>query len=167
MKKIYLTLILVGGLAMSVLAQSPLGKGGKQFNIGAGFSRWGLPIYAGLDFGIHKDITLGFQFEYQSYNEDWNGKKWGHKIYSFGGNLNYHFNTLLEIPRDWDFYAGINIGFLVWNSPSGYGGSHKSGLGLGAQIGGRYYFTNSTGIHLELGGGNVVSGGRIGLSFKL
>jgi len=40
-------------------------------------------------------------------------------------------------------------------------------MGRGAQIGGRYYFTQKVGINLELGGGNAFSGGKIGLTFKL
>jgi outer membrane immunogenic protein len=85
----------------------------------------------------------------------------------FSGNANYHFNTLLEIPQKWDFYAGLNIGFFAWLSPDDYYGSHKSGIGLGAQIGGRYYFSDKMGINLEFGGGNAFSGGKIGVSIKL
>jgi len=72
----------------------------------------------------------------------------------------------MRIPQNWDFYAGINIGFFIWNSPNDYEGSHTSGLGLGAQIGGRYYFNNRVGLNLEFGGGNAFSGGKIGVSIK-
>ena len=74
---------------------------------------------------------------------------------------------MLNIPRDWDFYAGLNVGFVSWSSPKGYGGSYNSGLGLGAQVGGRYYFNRNVGINLEFGGGNEFSGGKIGLTFIL
>ncbi len=30
---------------------------------------------------------------------------------SFNGN--YHFNTVLEIPKDWDLYAGLNHRLLL------------------------------------------------------
>jgi hypothetical protein len=82
-------------------------------------------------------------------------------------NVNYHFNHIMRIPRDWDFYAGLNLGFYVWTSPDDYDGDHTSGLGLGGQIGGRYYFTNALGVNLEFGGGNALNGGKIGLSIKL
>jgi outer membrane immunogenic protein len=39
-------------------------------------------------------------------------------------------------------------------------------LGLGAQIGGRYYFNNNWGINLELGGANTTSGYKIGASYR-
>jgi hypothetical protein len=71
------------------------------------------------------------------------------------------------MPKKWDFYAGLNIGFYVWSSPNDYKGSNSSGLGLGAQIGGRYYLSNKVGLNLELGGGNAFSGGKFGLTFKL
>ncbi|WP_366185107.1 hypothetical protein [Flavobacterium ovatum] len=40
-------------------------------------------------------------------------------------------------------------------------------LGLGLQIGGRYFFTDRFGINLQFGGGNVTSGGKIGITYKL
>ena len=71
------------------------------------------------------------------------------------------------MPSNWDFYAGLNLGFYAWTSPSDYPGDHTSGVGLGAQIGGRYYFSRTVGLNLELGGGTVTSGGKFGLTFKL
>ena len=161
-----LALILLSGNAYS---QSPLPVGRTQLNFGLGFSDWGIPLYIGLDYSIHKDITLGGEFSFRSYHENWKDKKYQHNIIGFSGNGNYHFNTLLKIPQNWDFYAGLNLGFYVWSSPNDYYGDHSasSGLGLGAQIGGRYYFSNRVGVNLEFGGGNAFSGGKIGLTVKL
>jgi outer membrane immunogenic protein len=50
--------------------------------------------------------------------------------------------------------------------PNDYPGSHTSGVGLGAQLGGRYYFSDKFGINLEVGGGNAFSGGKFGISVK-
>jgi hypothetical protein len=72
----------------------------------------------------------------------------------------------MNIPTPWDFYAGLNIGFYNVSSSSINGGI-SSGLGLGAQIGGRYYFSDQWGINLEIGGGNSVSGGKFGITYKL
>jgi outer membrane immunogenic protein len=146
--------------------QSPLPTGKSQFNIGVGFSEWGVPIYLGLDHGVHPDISLGAEFSFRSYNENWRNDKYRHNIMGFLGNANYHFNRILIIPSNWDFYAGLNLGFFVWSSPNAYEGNHNSCLGLGAQIGGRYYFSNRIGINLEVGGGNAISGGKFGLTFK-
>jgi len=166
MKKHYLTLALLI-LTTAIYAQSPVFKGMKQFNAGVGLSSWGIPVYVGLDFGVTQDITLGGEISFRSYNETWKNNKYNHSLIGFSGNGNYHFNRILNIPSAWDFYAGLNIGFYIWNSPNDYDGSHSSGLGLNAQIGGRYYFTQRLGVNLELGGGNAFSGGKFGISVKL
>lgn len=151
----------------AMFAQGPISKGQSQINVGVGFSSWGVPIYLGFDHGIHQDITLGAELSYRGYNDDWDSRNYHHSILGFSGNANYHFNTVLNIPSAWDFYAGLNLGFYTWNSPKEYKGSHTSGLGVGAQIGGRYYFSNKVGINLEFGGGNAFGGGKLGLTFKL
>jgi outer membrane immunogenic protein len=166
MRSTILTMILLIA-ATVIFAQSPIDKGQTQLNAGIGLSSWGIPVYLGLDYGVHKDITIGGEFSYRSYHENWVSNRYNLSIIGISGNGNYHFNSLLNIPTNWDFYAGLNIGYYIWNSPSGYGGSHVSGLGLGGQIGGRYYFTDKFGINLEFGGGNVFSGGKFGISLKL
>lgn len=167
MKKIYLILTLLLATAFNSFGQNPIAKGQSQLNFGVGLSSWGIPLYIGFDHGVHPNITIGGEFSYRSFNDHYRKYKYHHSIYGFSGNANYHFNNLLNIPSNWDFYAGLNIGFYQWNSPNDYDGSYNSGLGLGAQIGGRYYFTEKLGINLELGGGNVFSEGKFGLSLKL
>lgn len=166
MKKLFLLLGLTLLFSVSY-AQSPLPMGKSQLNVGLGLSDYGLPVYIGFDHSVHRDITLGGELSYRGYNDNWNHHDYHLNSWGLSGNGNYHFNSILEIPRNWDFYAGLNVGFYVWNSPNGYEGDHTSGLGLGAQIGGRYYFNNKVGINLEVGGGNEFSGGKIGLTIKL
>jgi hypothetical protein len=163
-------LILVATFAfVSIVAfsQSPIAVGSNQLNVGVGLSEWGVPVYIGLDHGISRDLTLGAEFSYRSYNEKWNNNKYDHNIMGFSGNLNYHFNSLLSIPHQWDVYVGPNLGFYVWDSPSDYNGNESSGLGLGAQLGFRYFLSDKIALNLELGSGNAFSGGKFGLTFKL
>jgi outer membrane immunogenic protein len=148
-------------------AQNPVAKGQSQINIGVGLSSWGIPFYIGLDHGIHKDVTLGGELSFRTYNDRYNSYKYNHSVIGISGNVNYHFNSLLNIPSNWDFYAGLNIGFYYWNSAKDYKGRYSSGLGIGGQIGGRYYFTDRFGLNLEFGGGNAFSGGKFGISIKL
>ena len=168
MKRIFtlttLVLLLTSGFAF---CQSPVSVGTSQLNLGVGFSNWGVPFYLGIDYGVEKDITIGGEFSYRSYDENWKSNYYHHNIMGFSGNGNYHFNRVLNIPQKWDLYAGLNLGFYVWSSPDTYSGSHNSGLGLGAQIGGRYYLSKKVGLNLEFGGGNAFSGGKFGLSIKL
>jgi outer membrane immunogenic protein len=166
MKK--LLFIVLSVLAVNTMfAQCPIKVGQAQFNAGVGLSSWGIPVYAGLDLGVHKDVTIGGEVSYRGYRESYLGKKYSHSILGISGNANYHFNHVLKIPTTWDFYAGLNIGYYIWNSGAGYPGDGVSGLGLGGQVGGRYYFTDNVGINLEFGGGNAFSGGKFGLSIKL
>ncbi len=166
MKKQVLTfgLLLIASI---ICAQCPIQMGQAQFNAGVGLSSWGIPVYLGLDYGVHKDITVGGELSFRSYKDNIKKNKYKHSIIGISGNGNYHFNTLLNIPTNWDFYAGLNIGFYIWSSPDNYPGSHASGLGLGGQIGGRLYFSEKFGINLEFGGGNAFSEGKFGISIKL
>ncbi len=166
MKKQIFTIILVLATGFA-FAQSPISKGESQINLGVGLSSWGVPVYIGFDYGVHPDITLGAEASFRSYNDNWRDHKYKHSVIGIQGNANYHFNRVLNIPSPWDFYAGLNLGFYSWRSPDDYEGTHTSGLGLGGQIGGRYYFSNKVGVNLEFGGGNAFSGGKFGLTIKL
>ena len=166
MKKIALLLLVAAG-SFTAYSQNPLTKGKAQFNAGLGLSSYGVPLYFGVDYGAHKDITVGGEISFRSFSENYRGTGYSQNVIGISGNGNYHFNTVLNIPKEWDFYAGLNLGFYIWNTPSNYGGSNSSGLNLGLQVGGRYYFTNKVGINLEFGGGNVFSTGKLGVTIKL
>lgn len=165
MKKSILILVFSIITVAVVNSQSPLGKGNQQLNAGIGLSGWGIPLYVGLDFGIHKDISLGIEGSFRSYNENYQGYKYTSSIVGMSFNGNYHFNTILEIPSEWDLYAGLNLGYFFWATSSEYPGTAYSGLGLGAQIGGRYFFRRNLGLNLELGGSNEFSGGKFGITY--
>lgn len=165
MKKVGIIFLLLFICVATTNAQSPLSKGSKQLNAGVGFSGWGVPIYVGMDFGVYKDITVGFEGSFRSYNQNIIGQKYTSSIFGISGNGNYHFNTILEIPTQWDVYAGLNLGYYIWSTSSNYSGSGASGLGLGAQVGARYFFKNNFGLNLEFGGGNSFSGGKFGITY--
>ena len=167
MKKLIVILFLSFITIYTGFAQSPLNKGNKQFNAGVGFSGWGVPIYLGMDFGVSPDVSLGFEGSFRSYNQNFTGTKYNSSIFGFSGNANYHFNRVLEIPSNWDFYAGLNLGFYVWNTSNDYPGNSASRLGLGGQIGGRYFVSDRFGLNLEFGGGNAFSGGKFGITLIL
>jgi len=163
-------LLIVVFVCVSVFAfgQGSESNGRNQLNLGVGFSGWGVPFYIGLDHYVNKDVSIGGEFSYRGYRENWDQNYYNRNIMGFSGNANYHFNTVLDIPRNWDFYAGLNLGFYVWSDgPVGYNGDHSSGLGLGGQIGGRYYLSNKVGLNLEFGGGNAFSGGKFGITIRM
>ncbi|HQR94397.1 MAG TPA: hypothetical protein PLK14_05720 [Sediminibacterium sp.] len=166
MKKIF-AIVLFTSMCLYAQSQNALATGRSQLNFGLGLSNWGIPVYLGLDYGISKDITLGAELSVRNYDEDWNNGTYRQQIIGVIGNGNYHFNNALNIPSNYDFYAGLNVGFNIWTSPTTYGGSHSSGLAIGAQIGGRHYFSNKLGLNLEFSGGNSASNSKIGLSIRL
>ena len=150
MKKITF-LIGIFFIATTMMAQegaAPLSKGDKQLNFGLGFSHWGLPVYAGMDFAFHNDWTAGPVLRVVIDDDFGIGA---------AGRVDYHWNRLMGIPSNWDFYLGANVGFLS-------GDDH--GLDWGLQLGGRYYWSEKWGFNLEFGGGNGY-GGSVGLSMKL
>lgn len=167
MKKLILAVTFLF-ISVATFSQNSDSGGRNQLNLGVGFSGWGIPFYIGLDHYLNQDISIGGEFSYRGYRENWNHDYYNRNIMGFSGNVNYHFNRVLDIPRNWDFYAGLNIGFYAWSDgPYGYDGDHNSGLGLGGQIGGRYFLSDKIGLNLEFGGGNAFSGGKFGLTIKL
>lgn len=152
-------------------SQNALTKGDMMFNAGVGLSSWGVPVYAGLDYSVTDDITIGGELSYRSKNEDYHFAKFKHTVFGVAVNGNYHFNRILKLPKEFDLYGGVSLGYYNWNSKYEgdgefeYSGSYASGVGFAAQIGGRYFFTDKFGLNLEFGGGNV-SGGKAGITYK-
>lgn len=147
--------------------QYPLGQGQIQLNAGLGISGWGRPVYVGLDYGIHKDMSLGAEFSFRKFRDKWSGFYFDHRVIGIAANWNYHFNSVLGMAEEpWDIYAGINAGYYIWSSDNGYYGNYANGVGFGAQLGARYYFNDKIAINLEGGGGNAFSGGKLGLTVK-
>ena len=172
MKKIFITLLMACA-SFYAQAQYALPVGGKQLNAGVGFSSWGIPIYVGMDFGVHKDISVGGELSFRSWNAGkyYDLSKTGFYDYSFSvfgiaANGNYHFNYLLKIPKEWDFYAGVNLGIYILSSSNNVYAASYIAPGVGLQVGGRYYFSDKFGINLEFGGGNVFGGGKVGITYK-
>lgn len=130
---------------------APLMKGDKQINFGVGFSTHGVPVYFDLDFAIHKDITLTPEL---------------HAVFPFPGHsfrggflfkADYHWNYLIGIPRNFDFYAGARVGLSFGDDlfPE-----------FGVQVGGRWYWSERWGMNAEFGFGTGF-GATFGLSYIL
>jgi outer membrane immunogenic protein len=152
MKKITLLFVLVVftiGL-MAQEGQAPLSKGDKQLNFGLGFSGWGLPTYVGMDFAFHDDWTAGPVVKVIFGENTHVGAL---------GRVDYHWNRLIGIPSDWDFYLGASLGYLS-------GDDDFTPFQLGLQLGGRWYWSDKWGLNLEFGGGTGY-GGSLGVSMKL
>jgi outer membrane immunogenic protein len=169
MKKISLMALFVAVAATCSFAQGTLGKGGKQLNAGVGFSDWGVPVYVGMDFGVHESITIGPRFSYRNYGYRAAGFDVDQTLIVLSFNGNYHFNKILNLESKWDLYAGLTLGYYLWSDAkidgNNYNGGKGSGIGLDAQIGARYFFSDKFGLNLEFGGGTG-TGGSFGITYK-
>jgi hypothetical protein len=127
---------------------APLAKGDMQLNFTTGYTRLGMPMVATFDYAVHKDVTIGgtggFYFA--------PGFRVG---LIFKGD--YHWNYLLGIPNNIDFYTGVRLGVL-------FGTSFEFDGGI--QVGGRYYWNDKWGVNLEVIG-STNFGLNIGVSMKL
>lgn len=174
MKKagIFLLLIIIGINGWSQSEQSFV-KGEQLLNFGLGFSNRGLPIYGNYEKAVSPDITVGGQLSFSYYTDYNGGYKYNNSVITFVGFGNYHFNEILNIPSIWDFYAGLNLGYSFINTYSNipeqtqdYYNYPNSGLYLGIQIGGRYFWNDQWGLNFEIGGGTAF-GGKIGVTYRL
>lgn len=146
-------------------AQS-LEKGKIQLNSGFGTSTWASPVYFGADYGLSKTITIGAEASYQSYRI----YRIKNSIIGFQGNANYHFNEILKVAKEWDFYAGINLNYYCWIVEDKKNNDLlvvDERFGVGTQIGARYFFNKNFAINIEGGTGSVTSLGKIGITYKL
>ena len=155
-----------------IFAQVPLAKGEIQLNAGVGASGWGVPIYFGLDGGIARDWTVGGEISFQAdsnpYYYDNKHYNYKSKAFGIGMNGNYHFNRILDMPNNFDFYAGPAVTFYIWDYKEYDDHPHpdNSSVGIGGQVGGRYFFNDKFGINLEFGAGTATSGAKFGVTFK-
>jgi len=169
MKKLIFSSVIILVASSFSFAQGTLGNGGKQFNGGLGFSDYGVPIYAGLDFGIHESVTIGPRISFRNYAYTRSSGEYRQSLTVLSFNGNFHFNRLLELPSPWDFYAGLSLGYYFWSDLKTIKGveyvGRTSTLGLDAQVGGRYFFSHEWAINLEFTGGTG-TGGSIGVTYK-
>ena len=139
-------------LSIPLLAQtgqSALPRGNNQLNMGLGFNTNGFPVYFGADFAVHNNVTLGplLNVRFNDYNTE----------FFMLGKVDFHWNQLMGIRNNFDFYTGGNIGGRIGD------GFY---LALGLQIGGRWYFSDKVGLNLEFAGGRGF-GTLLGLSIRL
>lgn len=178
-KKIVFTLFLSVFCLFTSIAQDSTTKY-RFINFGIGASGWGVPLYLGMEFPIAKDQTLSFDASYQTSSESygWLGYNivWRHTIIGINGSYNYYFNELIDLPEHFDSYAGVGLGYYFWRTritetfngfDEPYSGTGNGGIGISFILGGRYYFKDNWAVNVQLGGGTVLSSGRLGVSYRL
>jgi hypothetical protein len=158
--------LLISFASVISYGQAPLSPGKIQINGGLGLGSGVIPVFVGFDYGIQDQITAGAELSYWRESYRYLGGSFSLSVIGIGAHGNYHFGKVLDLDSNIDLYAGLNLGYYVVNSSNSFGGS-SSGLGLGGQLGGRYFFKDNLGVLVEFGGGTYISNGKVGLTFLL
>ena len=172
MKKSIFSIIAFFAISTFSFAQNgAFNIGDKLLNIGIGVNSnysGGHPVGASFEYGITDAISVGLNVDYLSYKYN---ESFKFRAFYFEARANYHFNEILNIINDKvDVYAGLAIGYknFSWKDAGvdnilskTYGSSQY----WGAQIGGKYYFSDKIGAFLELGKLGSTNA-RIGVAFK-
>jgi len=81
-------IMIVSGMSFAQEGEAPLSKGDKQLNFGVGLAYSTFPLYVGMDFAVHDDITVGGQIGLDIAYFDW---------MSLMARGDYHFNRINNI----------------------------------------------------------------------
>ncbi|WP_044173634.1 hypothetical protein [Flectobacillus major] len=171
MKKLAVTLIIfISALIAGQVHAQAFQQGDKLLNLGLGLNSYysgGVPFGASFEVGIDDDLSVGANVDYLSTSN------YGYRFTAlyFGGRGSYHFNRILNIKDEkFDLYAGAGLGYRSFSWADSYAGisidAYGSGIYLGAHLGAKYYFSDTTGAFAELGAVGSTNA-RIGVGFKL
>jgi outer membrane immunogenic protein len=174
MKKLVILSVIIS-FSLYSFGQSTLPQGSRvpknkdmYANVGFGVSSWGVPVYAGFEYMIHNEVSIGGEISYRSQSEVIADRSYTIRASTIAARGNYHFNNLLKLKAPFLFYAGVSLGYSMVStnvvSGFGYDGARGSGLFFSLQTGGNYYFTKNWAANVELGIGNIV-GLKLGASY--
>jgi hypothetical protein len=148
MKKLFLL------LAFVALSTFSFGQANSGLNFGIGLSNNGLPVYGSYDIPVMENISVAPVIQFNLSNFDW---------FVLGVRADYYFDNALGLGEQWDFYGGLNLGYFNY---SGNDVNINSGLDLGLELGGRWFWNEMWGLNLEFSGG-VGYGAKFGLTMKM
>lgn len=162
MKK--LTLLTIFTISIATM-NSQFEKGTKVADLGVGFSGYGIPVHGNFEAFLSNTVSVGLGVNWASYNQL---SKYSYNFFYGGPRINYHFNDLLKLDSKFDIYGGGTLGYWMatYSGPTGSSSSLGNSLFLSGQLGARYMFKEKIGGFLEFGGGSI-SGGTLGVTFKL
>lgn len=166
MKKTGVSIIAVFGMALATGATADILSEGEQVaggSLGFSLASWDNAITFGANYerGFIDDVFENFNLgagalvqyaNYSSLSYDLN-------ITTIGAQANLHYDLGME---NFQPYAGLILGYSLVSA----GEFGSSGIGLGGQIGGRYWFQDNLAATVRLntssagfGGYSVISGG--------
>lgn len=132
MKKIILLALFFTSLAN---AQVFKGKGDVKLHIGSNIQNNGTGITGSLDYGLGKNISLGFSTVYLLGVKEIDGNLPDfHQRFDVKARLNANIADVIGVGKYLDIYPGLNLGLK----------------NFGAHLGARYYFTEGFGVYSEI-----------------
>lgn len=158
------------------------GKGYKQLNFGIELQGYGIPVYAGMDFGVGEFITVGPRIILETQGDSYShmgydvSSRTTLAVPSFRGD--YHFSGHINgLPPELDIYGGLTLGFAIVRSslewrkdgklvdPQPEPSKPSANPKLWGQLGARYFFAENWGVQLEFG--SLGRGdGAIGMTYR-
>lgn len=187
--RLFTVMLLAGVLSITTASAQDTGfapgKGYKQINFGIELQGYGIPVYAGMDFGVGEFITIGPRiiFETQGDTEKitWGGvdvvttSRTTVAIPSFRGD--YHFSGHIKgLPKELDIYGGLTLGIVMVRGSYevSWDGEVQENLSeepvksntpkLWGQLGARYFFAENWGVQLEFA--SYGTDGAVGMTYR-
>ena len=167
-----------------------LGEGDSMLNLGLGLGAYGggtgyttkvPPLYASYEYMINDNISVGGYVGYHqmgySLNTTLATASWNYSYLHFAGQAAYHFLNDDQL----DVYGGLRLGYTnvtneydvkvkneyegAYSIPNEQTDASGSGILFGFQVGGRYFFSDSFAVNLELGYGIAILQAGVTLKF--
>lgn len=159
MRKIFAILLLIVSMTATQTSHAQVMRRGVTIlDVGLGLN-YAVSPFIGLEYGITDKAGPGyFGFGGSAAISFWRG----YTALAIGPELNYHFDFGGFPPRDLDLYIGLGVYYYNWLR---YNEAY-SPVYVGYHLGLRYFFSNTLGFTVILGGG-ISAGVQLGLSFKL
>jgi outer membrane immunogenic protein len=137
-------------------------EGGVDLNLGLGVTSGNgfVPVYFGGNYMIKDFLSAGAEFQLRidhgNYAYYGNDNRYGSTGFAFITRADYHFNSLLKLPEEFDVYAGIDLGYAIYgdykHKDDPYTWSHGNYFLGGPHAGGRWMFSDKLGLNAEFGG---------------
>jgi len=139
MKKPLIFLIILGTFSTITFAQAT-----KQLNFGIIGASYEIPVASAITIAPAAGSNLNLDY------------------LTVGVKANYYFDSLIDLPSEWDVYGGINAGYAIGMD------NNDSDIDFGLHVGGRWFWSPKWGVYIEAGDGKVSGGSAgIGLTMKL
>ncbi|MDR2122565.1 MAG: hypothetical protein LBP34_05505 [Flavobacteriaceae bacterium] len=141
MKKLLFILSFLGIISFTN-AQVFTGANDQKLQFGISAFGYGTGITGSYDYGLADWFSIGAGADLY-WSDDYDN-------FFIFGRANFHLGNVLDLPDNMDLYPGLNVG------------GRNGGLGIGAHLGYRYFFSDKFGAFVEIG-----NHGSLGISIAL